>query len=309
MKIKTIEYRNFRNFKDYGCIKCSTDGRITIIYGKNGDGKTTLHQLIQWILYNDVHFNLTTDKKKLYNMEFEKECPYQQEFEVYGSIEFEHNTCEYSLARTHIFRREIETKKISETVTLLKKDGDDNWITLSNPDEVINDLLPTGLSDYFFFDGENMIADLKRKGKESAKNLRTALYSIFDLDILECAVKDIGSEQLRTTVIGKLYSKKTELDSTPDDVKELGQKFKQTQEKFEELREQKKERENEQKELNDIIKNISESIGENKSKEAYEKERADLKKDRDNYLEMVEDQKKNLVIKLFKYFHAFYYPQ
>ena len=43
MKIKNIEYENFRNFKDHGMIKCSTDGKVTIIYGKNGDGKTTLH--------------------------------------------------------------------------------------------------------------------------------------------------------------------------------------------------------------------------------------------------------------------------
>ena len=41
MKIKSIEYENFRNFRDYGTIKCSTDGKVTIIYGKNGDGKTT----------------------------------------------------------------------------------------------------------------------------------------------------------------------------------------------------------------------------------------------------------------------------
>lgn len=36
MKIKSIEYENFRNFRDYGTIKCSTDGKVTIIYGKNG---------------------------------------------------------------------------------------------------------------------------------------------------------------------------------------------------------------------------------------------------------------------------------
>lgn len=34
MRIKTIEYENFRNFKDHGTIKCSTDGKMTIIYGK-----------------------------------------------------------------------------------------------------------------------------------------------------------------------------------------------------------------------------------------------------------------------------------
>ena len=45
MRISKIEFENFRNFKGHGEIKCSTDGKVTIIYGKNGDGKTTLHQL------------------------------------------------------------------------------------------------------------------------------------------------------------------------------------------------------------------------------------------------------------------------
>ena len=59
MKISKIEFENFRNFKEHGEIRCSTDGKVTIIYGKIGDGKTTLHQLVQWIFYGKVHFNKT----------------------------------------------------------------------------------------------------------------------------------------------------------------------------------------------------------------------------------------------------------
>lgn len=59
MKISKIEYENFRNFREHGEIRCSTDGKVTIIYGKNGDGKTTLHQLFQWVFYGQVHFNAT----------------------------------------------------------------------------------------------------------------------------------------------------------------------------------------------------------------------------------------------------------
>ena len=47
VKRQMAEFENFRNFRDHGEIKCSTDGRVTIVYGKNGDGKTTLHQLFQ----------------------------------------------------------------------------------------------------------------------------------------------------------------------------------------------------------------------------------------------------------------------
>ena len=69
MKIKNIQYYNFRNFAEQGKIDFSTDGKITVVYGTNGDGKTTLHQLFQWILYGRVNFNRTTSADRLYNLE------------------------------------------------------------------------------------------------------------------------------------------------------------------------------------------------------------------------------------------------
>ena len=51
MRISRLEYKNFRNYRDEGRIDFATDGRVTIIYGKNGDGKTTMHQLMQWVVY------------------------------------------------------------------------------------------------------------------------------------------------------------------------------------------------------------------------------------------------------------------
>lgn len=44
MKIDKIHYYNFRNFDKEGEITFNTDGKVTIIYGTNGDGKTTLHE-------------------------------------------------------------------------------------------------------------------------------------------------------------------------------------------------------------------------------------------------------------------------
>lgn len=70
MKISKIEFENFRNFKDHGEIRCSTDGKVTIIYGRIGDGKTTLHQLVQWVFYGRVHFNKTATDR-LYNLQYE----------------------------------------------------------------------------------------------------------------------------------------------------------------------------------------------------------------------------------------------
>ena len=106
MKIKSIEYSNFRNFKKQGKVTCSTDGKVTIVYGKNGDGKTTLHQLFQWILYNEVHFNKTASDK-MYNLEFEREAPVDKAFSVWGQIDFEHEGQTYSARREYTYKKEL----------------------------------------------------------------------------------------------------------------------------------------------------------------------------------------------------------
>ena len=136
MKIDKIHYYNFRNFDKEGEITFNTDGKVTIIYGTNGDGKTTLHQLLQ--KQNDL--------------------------------------------------------------------GD--WKELEDPEALIEEVLPSGLAPYFFFDGETMIADLKIRGMDSAKTLKKALHSIFELEVYENALKDIGTIKNAQSALGQLHRKK-----------------------------------------------------------------------------------------------------
>ena len=119
MRIKSIEYENFRNFKDRGKITCSTDGRVTIIYGKNGDGKTTFHQLIHWIFYNDVAFNKTTHKK-LYHLSYDN--PNTVQTITSGKVDFIHEGEFYSLSREWVYLRKGGVlKEDKKSVRLLKK--------------------------------------------------------------------------------------------------------------------------------------------------------------------------------------------
>ncbi|MGI6076817.1 MAG: AAA family ATPase [Fastidiosipilaceae bacterium] len=275
MKIRKIEYENFRNFKDSGSIKCSTDGRVTIIYGKNGDGKTTLHQLFQWVFYGDVKFNKTATSK-LYNLSFENDISYSKTFDVKGSIEFEHNGELYRLTRTCKYKKKIDTILIAQDLRLSKQDNDHNWKNLDRPQEVIEKLLPSGLAEYFFFDGESMIADLRVKGRESANKLRKALYSMFDLDLLELALAHIGSTDLSTTVLGQLYKKKAPAGS--DKVIDTQKaEIENIQRQISDIKQQIELKNNEKAKQKALVSNISENIGQVKSKVQYEKERKYLK--------------------------------
>lgn len=280
MKIKVIEFENFRNFKEHGIIKCSTDGKITIVYGKNGDGKTTLHQLFQWIFYGQVHFNKTTSDY-LYNLEFESNIEYGKVFEVMGRIDFEHNDDQYSLTRKYIYKKELDySKKIGEEISLNRMDEDNNWRKIDKASEIVENLLPSGLSDYFFFDGENMIADLRVKGRDSADKLKKALYSIFDLDVIESALSHIGRTDLRTTVLGKLYISKGTIKSGSQ-ISAIKTNIENAQNKIDTYNEELEKYSQEKETMNELICTVSEQIGSTKSKAEYENQRKMFKKQRD----------------------------
>lgn len=288
MKISKIEYENFRNFRDHGEIHCSTDGKVTIIYGKNGDGKTTLHQLFQWIFYGQVHFNKTTTDR-LYNHQFESEQPMGATFPVLGCIDFEHNGRFYSVRRVYTYKKSLnESIKIADDFSVSMMDEDHNWRRMDNPKDTIEKLLPSGLSDYFFFDGESMIADLRVKGRDSAGKLRKALYSMFDLDILESALNDLGRTDLKTTVLGKLYLSKGTIASGGQ-IAAIKTNIEGAMVRLERIDADLEEAEKRKSELTELSKQISEQIGGHKSKAEYEQQRKLLKGQRDLFLRNASD--------------------
>lgn len=281
MKIKSIEYENFRNFRDHGQIRCSTDGKMTIVYGKNGDGKTTLHQLFQWVIYGTIKFNKTATDR-LYNLAMESEQPYGAEFNVMGRVDFEHDGINYSITRTVTYKKGIsDSAVVKEDFSLQQQNENYDWLRVDRPTEKIEKMLPSGLSEYFFFDGESMIADLRvKKPRLCQESFSKALYSMFDLDVVESAIGHIGRTDLRSTVLGKLYLSKSSVASGTE-ISVLKTNIENAQKKIADLESKKSQAEEESKKLQERITAISEEIGSTKSKQEYEHQRAELKKQRD----------------------------
>lgn len=288
MRISKIEFENFRNFKERGEIQCATDGKVTIIYGKNGDGKTTLHQLFQWIFYGQVHFNKTTTDH-LYNLEYEAERSFGETFDVMGRIEFEHNKAEYLLTRVYTYKKGLnDSEKIAEDLSLLRLGDDKDWKPIDRPKEVIEKVLPPGLADYFFFDGESMIADLRVKEKDSASKLRKALFSMFDLDVIESAIAHIGRTDLKTTVLGKLYLSKGSI-SSDSEISAVKTNITNAQTQIERRKEKLQKANDDKMVKQKFVRTVSEKIGSTKSKEEYEKQRRRLKTQRDQFIKNAEN--------------------
>ncbi len=285
MKIRAIEYQNFRNFEKRGKIFFDTDGKITIVYGTNGDGKTTLHQLFQWILYGRVNFNRTTSGNKLYNLDAGEKLNIGCFFKTYGKIEFEHNGEEYTVCREWCYYKQnngnIARKTENDDFSVLKCDEKKDWRQLENPNLIIDEVLPVGLSSYFFFDGETMIADLKMTGSESARSLKKALFSILELELYEYALRDLGTTTQSQTVIGILHNKMLSArakSTTEKKSREILKDIKILKRKIEEIESGVAEKKRRMKENSERITELSEIIGSGKSNRKLENLRRELKK-------------------------------
>lgn len=171
------------------------------------------------------------------------------------------------------------------------EDEDHNWRRVDNPRDVIEKLIPSGLSDYFFFDGESMIADLRVKGRDSADKLKSALYSMFDLDVIEAALNDIGRDDLKTTALGKLFLSKGTIASDSE-TKALKTDIEGIQSQIGRLKDALEKDNTRKSELQQAIQSVSEQIGKHKSKAEYEAERRKLKRQRDVFLSNADESKK-----------------
>ena len=209
MLINSITLENFRQYKGTQSIKFSTnkEKNVTVIIGKNTCGKTTIVQSFIWCLYGKVTF----DDKNLINMEVDNELMsgnigYYKYVTV--SIDLIHSNQNYIISRRqrHVLN-DKRKKEIELTFTIYRKNELGALEPVENTggdyDNIIYNILPENLSDYFFFWGER-IENLSNK-----KNISKQVKDFLGLTTLDQARKHLKA------AVAKLYKNKTDNNNQP----------------------------------------------------------------------------------------------
>lgn len=201
MIINSIKITNFRCYYGTNELSFNSNGKITLIYGDSGYGKSSLLQFFRWMFYNDFDFG-KNDDKPLFNISAYNECKIGDSIEVGGQIDFEHLGISYrlnrSLAYEVSFRINNATVKKSDYKLQVKgSDGGYHPFTGDVANQ-INSILPKELSKYFLLDGER-----SRDIVLDSNELRKAIYSLFGLDAYTEALAHVGTNRnAKTTVLG-----------------------------------------------------------------------------------------------------------
>lgn len=181
MLIKSLTLHNFRNYPDAE-IYFSTDPEknVTLIVGGNAHGKTNLINAFGWCLYRRNMFV----KQNIINDDVTHPADGPKTERVMVTMSLSHEDKDYTITTIQNFQVRAGADPISitqPTTSIIIKDKDGKSIPLTQEAVVIAEIekiMPEGLSNYFFFDGENnSIEDIAKKRK-----LSNAINSIMGLD-------------------------------------------------------------------------------------------------------------------------------
>jgi len=223
MQLTNLELKDFRQFKDQQNLIIADEQKrnVTVVYGKNGRGKTGIFRALMFCLYGDRSLSqdeLTgQDKKNGLNLINERTLKDNVGREVTASVlvNFSHQGKRCSVFRelTGLMKNDgtiVQNPSDQDRVTLQVTEIDGNTSPKeSDPDKVkafIQEILSSRLRDYFLFDGER-IERLTRGTIERRDEVRKGIRALLDLDAMELAIK--GMKKLASGYDKEISEKST----------------------------------------------------------------------------------------------------
>ncbi|MEY3402829.1 MAG: Chromosome partition protein Smc [Cyanobacteriota bacterium] len=213
MRLTSIKLCNFRSFygKTPEIILANGDVRnTTMIYGSNGAGKTSILNGFTWVLYEKFSAAFASTEQ-LVNKRAIAESQPGQPVECSVEIGWEHENMRYRAKRgCRVYKNQSDLIETGKTQLTMWLGGDDGQWKIPNqlPEEIITQILPLSLHQYFFFDGERIEEIVRSHNKaEIAEAIRIFLgVEVIELSIkhlkeakksLETELKNIGDSETK----------------------------------------------------------------------------------------------------------------
>ncbi|MDB9465005.1 AAA family ATPase [Dolichospermum circinale CS-1225] len=292
MRLTSIKLCNFRSFygKTPEIILANGDIRnTTMIYGSNGAGKTSILNGFTWVLYEKFSAAFASTEQ-LVNKRAIAESQPGQPVECSVEIGWEHENIRYRAKRgCRVYKNQSDLIETGKTQLTMWLGGDDGQWKIPNqfPEEIITQILPLSLHQYFFFDGERIEEIVRSHNKaEIAEAIRIFLgVEVIELSIkhlkeakksLETEFKNIGDSETKQ-LLTKQQKQELEIENINKRQTEINQEL-EYQQVF------KKEVSNKLRELS-AVKELQEKRQNLESQR--DSLRAELKKTRENLKKVI----------------------
>jgi len=240
MKLTSIKLCNFRSFygKTPEITLAGGDVRnTTMIYGSNGAGKTSILNAFTWVLYEKFSAAFASTEQ-LVNKRAISESQPSQPVECWVEVGWEHEGNRYRATRgCRVYKNESDVIESGKTQLKIQVAGDDGkwYFPLQQAEEIITQILPASLHQYFFFDGERIEEIVRSDNKaEISEAIRTFLgVEVIELSIkhlkdakksLETELKHIGDAETKQ-LLNQQEKQELEIDNINNRQTEINQEL------------------------------------------------------------------------------------
>ncbi len=259
MKISRLKLHNFGVYASDNEFVFRSDKPVVLIGGMNGRGKTTFLEAVLLALYGKNSFAYLESTYKSYGRYLNAHVNRaDQSMQTYVELEFDLDESNYIVRRAW----RGDQKRTDENITVFK-DGEKNNFLTQNWAMFIENVLPSGLSNFFFFDGEKIASIAEDDTSEQMKESIKSMLGISKLDHLENdlnrIIKQLGKETTSDKDMKQLESLKEKRNEARKSLEELDHDISDTRDKIEKTTKKLEELENQYIAVGgDIIKNRQE---------------------------------------------------
>ena len=188
MKIRKLVLHNFGVYAGTNEFTFHGQKPIVLIGGLNGRGKTTFLEAILICLYGSASSSYLESNYSSYGQYLKSYVnTADQTMYTYLELDFFHN---YDGTDQYTIRKEWDGKnqRVHEKITVYKNQQFDGFLT-ENWTMFIENILPSALSSFFFFDGEK-IAELAVE--ESNTRMKESIRAMLGISVLDTLQKDLA---------------------------------------------------------------------------------------------------------------------
>lgn len=214
MIITKLTLHNFGVYAGDNTFEFQNHKPVVLIGGMNGRGKTTFLEAVLLALYGANSFAYTESKYATYG-QYLRAYTNRADGSLYSYIELEFKLKDENTER-YLIRREWSANGLRTREKIsVKKDNESNKFLSDNWSMFVENILPSGLSNFFFFDGEKIAELAVENTNNQMKNSIKSLLGITVLDMLENDISRIISRtskksgnQMQTKELELLRDKK-----------------------------------------------------------------------------------------------------
>jgi len=184
MRIERIKIHNFRIYKDVDIDFSKDEEDIHLLIGKNGMGKTTFLNAINWCLYNKEPHKYSDSQEDtslpILNL---SHIDHKEDVDISVEIIVSSKDSILSYKRVEKYKAGNKTPYINSLVVGEKKpNGETIYYKKDDADYKVDNFVPSAIKEFFFFDGEQLDTYFI---DQKADNIKNNIFILSHIDLLD----------------------------------------------------------------------------------------------------------------------------